>query len=128
MFREIYDLHYSNYVPANNKRLEDRAMNNKLAKAKVLLFFIVKKSYMVAGNIINVPLNFYATNTFVYTKPHIYNELEYRIETSELRMEFYLHVMELICQPRDAVFSIIVDGKVVCAGVVSLNIPSISTS
>ena len=48
MFRDTYDMYYFDYWLANNERLEDRIVNNKLAKAKVLLFFLVKKSYRVA--------------------------------------------------------------------------------
>jgi hypothetical protein len=44
MLREAYDLHYSDNRLASNERLEDRAAYNKLAKAKVLLLFLVKKS------------------------------------------------------------------------------------
>jgi hypothetical protein len=80
-------------------------------------------SYMAARNIVNVPLNFHAPNTSVYTKPRKYNELEYQIETSKLRMEFYLHVMELICRPGDVVFSVFAGGKVFYVGVISSNTP-----
>ena len=128
MFRETYDLHYSDYLPTNNERLEDRVENNKFAKAKVLLLFLVKKLYRAVENVVNVPLNSYAPNSSIYTKLCKYNELEYQIETSELQMEFYLHVMEFICRPRDAVFLVFAGRKVVCAWVVSSNIPSISIS
>jgi hypothetical protein len=124
MFRETYDLHYSNYVPSSNERLEDRAANNKHAKAKVLLIFLVKKTYRAAGNVVNVPLNFHAPNTSVYNKPQKYNELEYRVDTTKLRIEFYLKVLELVCRPRDAVVSIFGGGKVLCSGVVSTSIHS----
>jgi hypothetical protein len=33
MFREAYDPHYFDYWLASNERLEDKAANNKLAKA-----------------------------------------------------------------------------------------------
>jgi hypothetical protein len=39
--------------------------------------------------------------------------------TSELRMEFYLQILEMFYQPGDAIVSIFGGGKVVCAGVVS---------
>lgn len=44
MLREAYDLYYFDYRLASNERLEDRAAYNKLAKAKVLFLFLVKKS------------------------------------------------------------------------------------
>jgi hypothetical protein len=99
MYRDMYERAYSCYLPAMNKRLEDRPANNKLARAKVHLIFLVKKTFKLDR------------------KPN--NELEYRITTSELRMEFYLRVMEMFCQPGDAILSIFGGGKVVCAGVVS---------
>jgi hypothetical protein len=34
-------------------------------------------------------------------------------------MEFYLRILEMFCQPRDAIVSIFGRGKVVCIGVVS---------
>ena len=120
MFRETYDLHYSNYVPSSN----ERAANNKHTKAKVLLIFLVKKTYRAAGNVDNVLLNFHAPNTSLYNKPQKYNELEYGMDTTELRMEFYLKVLELVCRPRDAVVSIFGGGKALCAGVVSTSIHS----
>jgi hypothetical protein len=76
IFREAYDRHYFNYWPTNNERLEDKPANNKLTKTKVLLFFLVKKSYMAASNTITILLKFYIPNTSVYTKPQKYNKLE----------------------------------------------------
>jgi hypothetical protein len=62
---------------ASNERLEDKVVNNKLAKAKVLLFFLVKKSYRAAKNLISISKNFQAPNTYVYTNLWKYNDLEY---------------------------------------------------
>jgi hypothetical protein len=46
MFRDAYDQYYSTYLPCSNGKLEDRlANNNKLARAKVQLIFLVKKAY-----------------------------------------------------------------------------------
>jgi hypothetical protein len=119
MFRDTYNRAYSSYLPSPNERLEDRPANNKLAKAKVYLIFIVKKSDKLNGKSIKVPVFFEAPNTSVYQKPCKYNELEYKIMTSELRMEFYLQILEMFYQPGDAIVSIFGGGKVVCAGVVS---------
>jgi hypothetical protein len=64
--------------------LEGRATNNKVAKAKVLLFFLVKKSYRATWNLISNFEKFEAMQTLVYTKPKKYNELDYKIKTLEL--------------------------------------------
>jgi hypothetical protein len=122
MFRDMYDRAYSSYLPSPNKRLEDRPANNKLARAEVYLIFLMKKSYKLNGKSIEVLVCFEAPNTSIYQKPHKYNELEYRITTSQLRMEFYLRILEMFCQPGDAIVSIFGGGKVVCAGVVSSQI------
>ena len=91
IFTDVYDLHYADYWPSSNERLEDRAANNKLARSKVHLIFLIRKSYIASrSEPVVIPAAFAAPQTSVYTKPRKYNELEYRIDTSELRMEFYL--------------------------------------
>ena len=45
IFTEVYDIYYLDYWPSSNERLEDRAANNKLARSKVHLIFLVRKSY-----------------------------------------------------------------------------------
>ena len=120
IFTDVYDLHYSDYWPAPNERLEDRAANNKLARSAVHLIFLVRKSYRASrAQSIDIPSAFAAPQTAVYTKPRKYNELEYRIDTSELRMEFYLKVLEMFCKPGDSILSIFGGSKVLCAGLVS---------
>jgi hypothetical protein len=61
--------------------LEDRVATNKLAKAKIHLLFLVKKSYKVAESHISILENFEAPTTFVLSKPKKYNEMVYMIET-----------------------------------------------
>jgi hypothetical protein len=34
MFMDLYDIEYSDYRPASNERLEDRAANNRLARRR----------------------------------------------------------------------------------------------
>jgi hypothetical protein len=65
-FRDTYDRHYSYYLPSSNKRLEDRPVNNKLAKAKVHPIFLVKKSYKPDEKSISILVAFEAQNTSVY--------------------------------------------------------------
>jgi hypothetical protein len=120
IFTEVYDIHYSDYWPSSNERLEDRAANNKLARSKVHLIFLVRKSYKASRpEPIVIPTAFGAPQTAVYTKPRKYNELEYRLDTSELRMEFYLRILEMFCKPGDSILSIFAGGKILCAGLVS---------
>jgi hypothetical protein len=118
MFTDVYDIEYSDYWPAANERLEDRAANNRLARGAV---FLIRKSYRASKiDPIVIPKAFAAPQTAVYTKPRKYNELEYRIDTSELRMEFYLRVLEMFCKPGDSIISVFGGGKVLCAGLVRL--------
>ena len=120
IFTEVYDIHYSDYWPSSNERLEDRAANNKLARSKVHLIFLVRKSFKASRpEPILIPSAFAAPQTSVYTKPRKYNELEYRLNTCELRMEFYLRILELFCKPGDSILSVFGGGKVLCAGLVS---------
>jgi hypothetical protein len=121
MFTDVYDIEYSDYWPAANERLEDRAANNRLARGAVFLIFLIRKSYRASKiDPIVISKAFAAPQTVVYTKPRKYNELEYRINTSELRMEFYLRVLEMFCKPGDSMISIFGGGKVLCAGLVCL--------
>jgi hypothetical protein len=125
MFKHLYDIEYSDYWPASNERLEDRAANNRLARGTVFLIFLVWKSYRASKrDPIVIPKAFVAPQTSIYSKPRKYNELKYRIDTSELRMEFYLRVLKMFCKPSDNMFSVFGSGIVLCAGLVS--IPMIS--
>jgi hypothetical protein len=106
MFTDLYEIHYSDYWPSSNERLEDRAANNKLVRSTVFLIFLVRKSYIASKrDAIVIPKAFAAPQTSVYTKPQKYNELEYRIDTTKLRLEFYLRVLEMFCKPGDSILS-----------------------
>ena len=60
-----------------------------------------------------------ATRKVMYTKPHGYNELEYRVYNTELRMEFYLWLVRKFCHRGGALLSIFGGGKITCTTVVS---------
>lgn len=85
-----------------------------MAKAKLIL-----KSYKIGKNVVAIIDNFEAPKNFIYSKLQKYNEVEYSIKTSKLRMEFCLRIMEMFCRPGETIFSIFGGGKVLCAGVVS---------
>ena len=119
MFTANYVKKYSTYEPAKFERLEDLPATNKNTRAPVSLFFLVRKSNKAK---LNIPAVFQALDTPVYTKPRKYQELQYRIQTTELRMEFYLHLFELFCRPRDTVYSVFNGTKILYAGLVSANL------
>jgi hypothetical protein len=41
-----------------------------------------------------------------YTEPHKYNESQFSLSNRELRMEFYLDIMELFYSPGDSMYCI----------------------
>jgi hypothetical protein len=120
MFTDLYEIEYSDYWPTSNERLKDRAVNDRLARGVVFLIFLIRKSYRASRrDPIVIPKAFAAPQTSVYSKLRKYNELEYWIDSSELRMEFNLRVLEMLCKPGDSVLSVFGSGKVLCAGLVS---------
>jgi hypothetical protein len=45
MFMDLYNIRNSDYWLAKNERLEDRATNNRLARDKVYLIFLIRKPF-----------------------------------------------------------------------------------
>jgi hypothetical protein len=67
MFMDLYNIKYSNYWLVSNERLEDRAANNRLARGKVYLIFLIQKLYRASKkNPIVIPESFTALRTSVY--------------------------------------------------------------
>ena len=125
MFTANYVKKYATYEPAKFKRLEDLLATNKSTRALVSLLFLIRKSEKAK---FNIPATFQAPDTPMYTKPRKYQELQYRIQSTELRMEFYLHLFELFCRAGDTVYSVFNGTKILCAGLVSANITLVSTA
>jgi hypothetical protein len=76
MFANLDDIIYLNYWPASNERLEDQAANNQLARGKVYLIFLIRKSYKASKKDIDILEAFAALRTLVYQKSWC-NKLEY---------------------------------------------------
>ena len=104
------------YIPAKFERLEDLPATHRNARAPMSLMFLIRH---VDKDRINIPEEFAPPNTSVYTKPRKYQELEYRDQPLELRMEFYLQLLDLFCRPGDTIYSVFNGTKVLCAGLVS---------
>ena len=83
MFTANYVKKYVTYEPAKFERLEDLPVTNKSAQAPVSLMFLIRKLEKAKFNILAI---FQAPDTPVYTKPLKYQELQYRIQATELRM------------------------------------------
>ena len=101
MFTANYVKKYSTYEPTKFEWLEDLLATNKSAQAPVSLIFLVRKSKAK----FNIPTIFQAPNTLVYNKPRKYWELEYRIQTTKLQMEFYLLIFEFCFAALDTPFT-----------------------
>ena len=120
MFTDVYKIKYANYWPASNERLEDCAANNKLAWSAAYLIFLIWKSYKASRpDLIIIPKAFIALQTSMYSKPRKYNKFEYQINNLELRMEFYLWILEMFYKPGDNILSIFGSKKVLCQGLIS---------
>ena len=116
MLTAKYVRKFSTYIHAKFERLEDLPATHRNARAPISLMFLI---HHVDKDRINIPEEFAAPNTFVYTKPRKYQELEYRDQPSELRMEFYLQLLDLFCRLGDTIYSVFSGTKVLCAGLVS---------
>ena len=112
-YGDKYILEFVDYVPAINERLEDNPITSKRAKTNVQIIFMFRKGKKMVLK--NLPKFFEAPATPEFTNPGAYNELEYRIYNTELRMEFYLQLLDLFCKEGDALLTVFGGGKLSCA-------------
>ena len=105
---------FADYHPAKFERLGDLSAGR--ATRKVILTFLQDVD---CREHVEIRLDFFPPESPVYTKPHGYNELEFRIYNTELRMEFYLWLVRKFCRPGGNILSIFGGGKITCAAVVS---------
>ena len=105
---------FADYHLAKFERLGDLSMGR--ATRKVILTFLQDVDYRKH---VEIRLDFFLPESLVYTKPHGYNELEFRVYNTELRMEFYLWLVRKFCHPGGNILSIFGGGKIICATVVS---------
>ena len=75
MLTAKYIRKFSTYIPAKFERLEDLPATHRNARAPISLMFLIRH---VDNDRINIPEEFAAPNTSMYTKPRKYQELEYR--------------------------------------------------
>ena len=116
MLMAKYVKKFSTYIPAKFERLEDLPATHRNARAHITLLFLIRH---VDKDKIIIRDEFQAPNTPIYTKLRKYQELEYRKQATELRMEFYLQIFDLFCHPGDTVYSVFSGTKILCAGLVS---------
>ena len=104
-----YALKTSSYWTAKNKRLYDC----KKAVGEVHLFFLIKKGSNVNSK--SVKEYYIAPNIPYYTIIGQYKEADYRSNLMELRMEFYLELVQEFCKPGDGVYGIFTEMKFMIA-------------
>jgi hypothetical protein len=98
VFGQTYVPQYSQYKPIGVERLGDIAYNSSKAKAAVYLIFLIKQGSRPKAR--TIPREFEVPDIPNWSKPGLYNELEYRIYSTKLRMEFYLQILDLFCITR----------------------------
>jgi hypothetical protein len=115
-----YVLTSSTYYIHPNERLYANEPKGKGKHREVHLAFFLKK-----GVSLPKPDSMYVTPRIdYYTEPHKYNESQFSLSDRELRMEFYLDIMELFCSPGDSVYCLFGGSKTMHAANVSSPIPS----
>jgi hypothetical protein len=115
-FSEEFNRHRSVYKLGKFERLGDYTALHKLAKDDIRIIWLLKKS----SSLRVPPKEFIPPDGSQFQKPRKYNELEYRLFPTELRMEFYFRVLDLYCRPGDGVLSVFTGTKMVTTAVVSI--------
>ena len=85
---------FVDYHPAKLERLGDLSAGR--ATRKVILTFLQDVD---CCDHVEIRPDFFSPELPVYTKPHGYNELEFQVYNTELRMEFYLWLVCKFCHP-----------------------------
>ena len=111
---EAFNLYPSEYISAPIERLGGYFAKNKLAISNVCLLFLINNE---REHPLCLKKQYQAPQHVVYEKPWKYNELQYPIE---LRMEFYIKVLDPSCKPGDSVFELFVGTKLLVASIVSI--------
>ena len=104
-----YTLRTSSYRAAKNEWLYDR----KRTVPEVHLLFLIKKGSNV--NAKKVREYYLAPNIPYYTVPGQYKEADYQINAMELRMEFYLELVQDFCMPGEGVYGVFTGTKFMIA-------------
>lgn len=118
LLSEVYSAFPSEYVPAVNERLGGHPAKSKLALDSVRMLFLFKNEL----NVVPAYKKMYnAPEHIVYEKPKKYNELEYAMYPNELRMEFFIKILEVFCRRGESVFQMFCGTKLLTASVVSFS-------
>ena len=113
---EKFNLYPSEYIPTPFERLGGYSTKSKLATSNVRLLFLI-------NNVMEHPLavkQYQTPQHVVYEKPWKYNELEYSMYPIELRMEFYIRILDLFSERGDSVFELFARTKLMVASLVNV--------
>ena len=114
---EKFNLYPSEYIPAPFERLRGYSTKSKLATSNVRLLFLINNEMEHPPA---VKKQYQAPQHVVYEKPRKYNELEYSMYPIELRMEFYIRILDMFCKQGDSVFELYARTKLMVASLVSV--------
>lgn len=106
---EKYILEFAEYVPALFERPKNHSLNTKKAKTnvQVVIMFVKQMKFTLK----NLPKFSEAPHTSEFKTTQKYNKLKYCIYNTELRMEFYLQLLDLFCKQGDAALTVFGRGK-----------------
>jgi len=108
--KETFLVIHLEYNPAKYERLED--LHKKKAEPNIHIIFMIRMGYKTKTT--SLPKSFEAPDTNEFSVAGAYNEMDYRIYENELRMEFYIRILDLFCDPGDAVYTVHGKGKILC--------------
>ena len=114
---EKFNLYPFEYIPAPFERLGDYSAKSKLTMSNVRLLFLINNEMEHPPA---VKKQYQAPQHVVYEKPRKYNELEYSMYPIELRMEFYIRILDMFCEQGDSVFELYAETKLMVASLVSV--------
>ena len=109
-----FDMTKSKYFPCKAERL-DNVTNCSEAAPVTLLFLFKQGSQHVAKVQRSWKAKYTASTTSYYTDPSKNNEGKYRLHATELRMEFYLNILQSFAYRGDNVIGIYVGSKCMIA-------------
>lgn len=112
----------SEYLPAPNERLGGHPPKSRIAMEPVKLLFLIDDNLLENEVSTPEPLSEYRTPDHpLYKDNRKFNERRYAMYPSELRMEFYLQVLDTFCSTGVAVYQLYAGTKSLIAAAVSFH-------
>ncbi|KAG0562160.1 hypothetical protein KC19_9G122500, partial [Ceratodon purpureus] len=114
---------HSEYLPAPNERLGGHPPKSRIAMEPVKLLFLIDDNLLENEVSTPEPLSEYRTPDHpLYKDNRKFNERRYAMYPSELRMEFYLQVLDTFCSTGVAVYQLYAGTKsLIAAAMLSIS-------